>query len=242
MLVDKLPGSYSLGVLSIITRLRLIILYKVLSMRPYFIVKRILDFVFAMLLLILVWPIMLCAAIAIRVSSRGPVIFRQRRPGKDGKVFTVYKFRTMRVETEKDGRPLSDMERMTKVGSFLRKTSIDELPQLFNILRGEMSFIGPRPLLIQYLDYYTPEQMRRHEVTPGISGWAQVNGRNAISWEDRFKLDVWYVDNISFLLDAKIFFMTIKNVFSRSGINSSGGDTMPLFTGSGVKPYDLNKP
>lgn len=196
-------------------------------------IKRILDFVFAVILLIIASPIMLLAAIAIKLEDpNGPVLFKQKRPGKNAKIFTVYKFRTMRVETEKDGRPLTDMERMTKVGSFLRKTSIDELPQLFNILRGEMSFIGPRPLLIQYLELYTPEQMRRHEVTPGISGWAQVNGRNAISWEEKFKYDVWYVDNQSFLLDLKILFMTICNVLNRKGINNSQGDTMPLFAGS----------
>ncbi|WP_094549353.1 sugar transferase [Petroclostridium xylanilyticum] len=196
-------------------------------------VKRVLDFVFAVILLIITSPIMLLAAIAIKLEDpKGPVLFKQKRPGKNAKIFTVYKFRTMRVETEKDGKPLTDMERMTKVGSFLRKTSIDELPQLFNIIRGEMSFIGPRPLLVQYLEFYTPEQMRRHEVTPGISGWAQVNGRNAISWEEKFKLDIWYVDNQSFLVDFKILFMTIYNVLSRKGINNSQRDTMPLFVGS----------
>ena len=146
-------------------------------------------------------------------------------------IFEVYKFRTMRVETECDGKLLSDMERMTKVGSFLRKTSIDELPQLFNIIHGEMSFIGPRPLLVQYLEYYSPEQMRRHEVTPGISGWAQVNGRNAISWEEKFEYDVWYVDNQSFLLDLKIFWLTIYNVVKGKNVNNSQNDTMPDFKG-----------
>lgn len=196
-------------------------------------IKRMLDFIFALVLLIIASPIMLLAAIAIKLEApKEPVLFKQKRPGKNAKIFTVYKFRTMRVEIEKDGRTLTDMERMTKVGSFLRKTSIDELPQLFNIICGEMSFIGPRPLLAQYLELYTPEQMRRHEVTPGISGWAQVNGRNAISWEEKFKLDVWYVDNQSFLLDLKILLMTIYNVLKREGINNSQGDTMPYFTGS----------
>ena len=195
-------------------------------------VKRILDFVFAIILLVILSPIMLIAAIAIKIEdSNGPVLFKQKRPGKDAKIFTVYKFRTMKVETEKNGKPLTDMERMTKVGSILRKTSIDELPQLFNIIRGEMSFIGPRPLLVRYLELYTPEEMRRHEVLPGISGWAQVNGRNAISWEEKFKLDVWYVDNQSFLVDLKILFMTIYNILKREGINNSQGDTMPYFTG-----------
>lgn len=196
-------------------------------------VKRFLDFVFAIILLIILWPIMVIAAIAIKIEdSNGPVLFKQKRPGKDAKIFTVYKFRTMKVETEKNGKPLTDMERMTKVGSILRKTSIDELPQLFNIIRGEMSFIGPRPLLVRYLELYTPEQMRRHEVLPGISGWAQVNGRNAISWEEKFKLDVWYVDNQSFLVDLKILFMTIYNILKREGINNSKEDTMPYFMGS----------
>lgn len=198
-------------------------------MKPYIYVKRILDLIFAAILLVLLFPIMVVAALAIKLDSRGPVLFKQQRPGKDGKIFTVYKFRTMRVETEVNGRPLSDMERMTRVGALLRKTSIDELPQLFNILRGEMSFIGPRPLLVQYLDYYTPEQMRRHEVLPGLSGWAQVNGRNAISWEEKFRLDIWYVDHISFALDFKIFALTLWNVLTRKGINNSEKDTMPFF-------------
>jgi len=197
-------------------------------MKPYIFVKRTLDFIFSLILLVLVSPIMLGAAIAIKLNSPGPVFFRQIRPGKNGNIFTVFKFRTMRVETEKDGRRFSDMERMTKTGSFLRKTGIDELLQLFNILRGEMSFIGPRPLLLQYLDYYTPGQMRRHEVTPGISGWAQVNGRKAIIWEEKFKLDVWYVDLISFWIDVKIFFITVWNVLNRKRINNSQGDTMPF--------------
>ncbi|MGB9975793.1 sugar transferase [Thermovenabulum sp.] len=196
-------------------------------------IKRILDFIFAVILLIIASPIMLLAAIAIKIEDpKGPVLFTQKRPGKDAKIFTIYKFRTMKVETEKDGRKLTDFERMTKVGSFLRKASIDELPQLFNIIRGEMSFIGPRPLLVDYLKYYSKEQMRRHEVLPGISGWAQVNGRNAITWEEKFNYDIWYVDNLSFLVDLKILFMTIYNVLKREGINNSKFDTMPFFTGS----------
>ncbi|HHW69956.1 MAG TPA: sugar transferase [Clostridiales bacterium] len=195
-------------------------------------IKRILDFIFAIMLLIVLMPIMLVVSIAIKIEDpKGPILFKQERPGKDGKIFKVYKFRTMITETKRNGKELSDMERITKVGAFLRKTSIDELPQLFNIIRGEMSFIGPRPLLPQYLEYYTPEQMRRHEVKPGISGWAQVNGRNAISWEEKFELDVWYVDNQSFLLDLKIFCMTIYNVISGKGINNSQCETMPFFKG-----------
>ncbi|MGI6587883.1 MAG: sugar transferase [Peptococcia bacterium] len=204
-------------------------------MRPYLIVKRSLDFVFAVILLIVLSPLMLLVAIAIKLDSRGPVFFKQERPGKGARIFTIYKFRTMSVETEKAGKPLSDLARMTKVGSFLRKTSIDELPQLFNILKGEMSFIGPRPLLVEYLEYYSSEQKRRHEVKPGISGWAQVNGRNAISWEEKFKYDIWYVNNQSLLLDIKILFLTVYNVLRRKGINNSLGDTMPFFRGNKEK-------
>lgn len=201
-------------------------------MKTYLIFKRILDFVFAFILLIILSPIILLTAVAIKIESKGPVLFRQSRPGKNAKLFTIYKFRSMRVETEKNGKPLSDFERMTKVGNFIRKTSIDELPQLFNILKGDMSFIGPRPLLVQYLKYYTPEQARRHEVLPGISGWAQVNGRNAINWEDKFMYDVWYVDNVSFLLDLKILCLTIYYILNRIGINNSASETMKEFRGS----------
>ncbi|MFJ7681458.1 sugar transferase [Peribacillus butanolivorans] len=204
-------------------------------MNPYLIFKRILDFLFSIILLIFASPIMILAAISIKIESNGPSLFKQQRPGKDAKIFTVYKFRTMRIETEKDGYPLTDMERMTKIGSLLRKTSVDELPQLFNILRGEMSFIGPRPLLVKYLEYYSEEQMRRHQVTPGVSGWAQVNGRNTISWEEKFRFDIWYVDNISLSLDLKILWLTIHNVLNRKDINNSQGDTMPYFRGNTKK-------
>lgn len=201
-------------------------------MRPYLVVKRVVDWIIACLLIVLSSPIMLVASVALKISSKGPILFKQQRPGKNCKVFMVYKFRTMSLETDTNGELLPDIERMTKVGSFLRKTSIDELPQLFNILKGDMSFIGPRPLLVKYLEYYTPEQNRRHEVTPGISGWAQVNGRNTISWEEKFSYDVWYVDNINLMLDIKIVWKTVKNVLVREGINSSQTDTMPVFTGS----------
>ncbi|OMD74819.1 sugar transferase [Paenibacillus odorifer] len=201
-------------------------------MKPYLVVKKTLDWITACFLIILSSPIMLAATIAIKIGSKGPVLFRQKRPGKMGKIFTVYKFRTMSLETDQDGNLLPDILRMTRVGSFLRKCSIDELPQLFNILKGDMSFIGPRPLLVQYLKHYTPEQNRRHEVVPGISGWAQVNGRNTISWEEKFQYDVWYVDHISVSLDTKIVFKTIKNVLVREGINNSQNDTMPMFSGS----------
>jgi lipopolysaccharide/colanic/teichoic acid biosynthesis glycosyltransferase len=201
-------------------------------MKPYLVVKKGIDWIIAFLLIFIASPIMLVATISIKMGSKGPILFRQKRPGKNGKIFTVYKFRTMSLETDRDGKLLPDILRMTKVGSFLRKCSIDELPQLFNILKGDMSFIGPRPLLVQYLKHYTPEQNRRHEVVPGISGWAQVNGRNTISWEEKFRYDVWYVDHISFILDVKIVFRTIKNVLVREGINNSQNDTMPMFSGS----------
>lgn len=205
-------------------------------MKSYLVVKPILDFIFASLLLVLLAPVFVIAALIIKIDSPGPVFFRQERPGKDGKIFTVYKFRTMSVETEQDGRPLSDLERITGVGKILRKTSIDELPQLFNIFLGEMSFFGPRPLLVEYLIYYTPEQMRRHQVKPGVSGLAQVKGRNSISWEEKFQLDLWYVDHISFSLDCKIFLLTLIKILSRTGVNQSQNETMEEFKGTG----DLN--
>lgn len=206
-------------------------------MIPYIRIKRILDLVFSIILLILASPIMLCAAIALRLESQGPVLFKQARPGKDGVIFLIYKFRTMRVETEKDGRPLSDMERMTPLGTFLRKLSIDELPQLFNILKGDMSFIGPRPLLVRYLDRYTTRQRKRHDVTPGISGWAQVNGRNGVDWETRFKYDVWYVENISFGTDLKILLKTLGTVLARRGVNQSENQTMGEFGVDDTRKY-----
>ena len=198
-------------------------------MPSYVRVKRIMDLLFSIILLIAVSPIMLCAAIAIKLGSRGPVLFKQERPGKDRVIFTIYKFRTMRLEAEKDGHSLSDMERMTRAGAILRKLSVDELPQLFNILKGDMSFIGPRPLLVQYLERYTPEQMRRHDVTPGISGWAQIHGRNQVVWETRFKYDLWYVEHISFWLDLRIFLKTLAIVLKRSGVNQSKNQTMEEF-------------
>lgn len=196
-------------------------------------VKRAMDFTIALAGTVLTSPITLAAAILIKSNNDGPVLFKQERPGEKGKIFTVYKFRTMSEKRfGEDGRELTDFERMTKVGSFLRKTSIDELPQLFNILKGDMSFIGPRPLLTEYLDLYTDEQMRRHDVRPGISGWAQVNGRNTLTWEEKFNYDIYYVDHMSFALDAKIFFKTIKNVISEDGINSAEDNTMEKFKGS----------
>lgn len=198
-------------------------------MISYVKLKRVMDLLFSIILLIVVSPLMLCAVIAIRLESQGPVLFKQERPGKNGVIFRIYKFRTMCLETEQDGRPLSDIERMTRVGRVLRKISVDELPQLFNIIKGDMSFIGPRPLLVQYLERYTPEQMRRHNVTPGISGWAQINGRNGVGWETRFEYDVWYVENISFWTDFKIFLGTLAVILGRRGVNQSKSLTMEEF-------------
>ena len=196
-------------------------------------IKRSLDLITALFLVIILSPIMLIAAILIAVNRDGPILFKQERPGKDGKIFTVNKFRTMStVLRDKNGNELSDFDRMTKIGNILRKTSIDELPQLFNIIKGEMSFIGPRPLLKEYLELYSPEQMRRHKVLPGISGWAQVNGRNTLTWEEKFAYDVYYVDHYSFKMDLKIFIKTIENVVSQDGINSNSENTMEKFQGN----------
>ena len=196
-------------------------------------IKRSLDLITALFLVIILSPVMLIAAILIAVNRDGPILFKQERPGKDGKIFTVNKFRTMSTKLrDKNGNELSDFDRMTKIGNILRKTSVDELPQLFNIIKGEMSFIGPRPLLKEYLELYSPEQMRRHEVLPGISGWAQVNGRNTLTWEEKFAYDVYYVDHYSFKMDLKIFIKTIENVVSQDGINSNSENTMEKFQGN----------
>lgn len=195
-------------------------------------IKRLFDIIFAVILAIPSVLIIAACYIAIKLETKGPAFFVQQRPGYKGKIFKIYKLRTMIVETERDGKLLGDMERMTKSGHIIRKFSFDELPQLLNVLKGEMSFIGPRPLLTSYLPLYSIEQMRRHDVLPGISGWAQVNGRNELSWEQKFERDVYYVDHISFLLDIKIVYMTIKNVLKRQGINAGVSDTMALFTGS----------
>lgn len=165
----------------------------------------------------------------------GPVLFRQQRPGKDGKLFIIYKFRTMSIETFRSGIKLLDIERITKFGTFLRATSLDELPQIFNVLKGEMSFIGPRPLLVEYLEFYSPRQARRHDVLPGITGFAQVNGRNAITWAQKFEYDVFYVENICYAMDLKIIFKTILNVLKREGINSNNNVTMQVFSGNEPK-------
>lgn len=196
-------------------------------------IKRVLDFCIVLSVLLIIWPIFLLIIIWLHFVNRGAgAFFTQERPGKDGKIFKVIKFKTMTDERDANGNLLPDAERLTKVGRFVRSTSIDELPQLINVLKGDMALIGPRPLLPQYLPLYSKEQARRHEVRPGITGWAQVNGRNAISWTKKFELDVWYVDHCSFLLDMRIVFLTIKKVFIREGISQEGQATMEFFNGN----------
>lgn len=194
--------------------------------------KRIIDIIASAVGLILLSPVIAFVAWKISKKLGSPVLFRQVRPGLNGKPFTMVKFRTMRDAVDKNGNPLPDSERMTPFGNFLRSTSLDELPELWNVLKGDMSLVGPRPLLMEYLPLYSKEQARRHEVRPGVTGWAQINGRNAISWEEKFKLDVWYVDKQSFWLDVKILFLTVKKVFVRDGISAEGEATMSKFTGS----------
>lgn len=193
--------------------------------------KRFFDFVCALVGVILLSLVIAVTALLIRSKLGSPVIFKQQRPGLHGKPFFVYKFRTMTDERDESGELLPDSIRLTSFGQLLRKLSLDELPQLFNVLKGDISLVGPRPLLMEYLDLYSPEQARRHDVRPGITGWAQVNGRNAISWEEKFKLDIWYVDHRSFWLDIKILFMTVLKVFKSEGISQDGHATMPFFKG-----------
>lgn len=197
-------------------------------------VKSILDRLVAALALLFFSPLMLLVAIAIYIRMGRPIFFTQPRPGKDGCIFTFYKFRTMTNDRDFNGNLLPDEKRLTALGQFLRQTSLDELPQLWNVLKGDMSFVGPRPLLVKYLELYNLEQARRHEVKPGITGWVQVNGRNTLNWEEKFKLDIWYVDNWSLWLDLKILFLTIVKVVLREGINQEGYATMPEFTGKRV--------
>ncbi|MGJ1418417.1 sugar transferase [Sphingobacterium spiritivorum] len=197
-----------------------------------FFLKRLIDFLVALTGLILLSPIFLIVMISLYFANQGKPFFFQARPGINGKIFMIIKFKTMNDKKDKNGALLSDAERLTPIGAFVRKTSLDEIPQLINVLKGNMALIGPRPLLPQYLPLYSEEQKRRHDVRPGITGWAQINGRNAISWKRKFELDVWYVNNISFLLDLKIFFLTIKKVFVREGISQDGQATMEIFNGN----------
>lgn len=194
--------------------------------------KRIFDLILASVALILLSPIVFLLAYKIRKNLGSPVLFRQKRPGLNGKPFEMIKFRTMKDAMDEEGSSLPDEMRMTSFGNKLRQSSLDELPELWNVVKGDMSLVGPRPLLMQYLPLYNEEQARRHEVKPGVTGWAQINGRNAISWDDKFKLDVWYVDNRTFWLDIKIIFLTIKKVFVKEGISADGHVTIEPFKGN----------
>ena len=195
-------------------------------------IKRLLDFTLSILALIILSPVLLVTALLVRIKLGSPIIFHQERPGKSEKIFRLYKFRSMTDECDENGNLLPDDERLTRFGRTLRSTSLDELPELWNILRGDMSIVGPRPLLVKYLPLYNEEQRHRHDVRPGLTGWAQANGRNAISWEEKFKLDVWYVQHISFWVDVKVIFMTVKKVFCRDGISSETSVTMEEFSGT----------
>ncbi len=195
-------------------------------------IKRVVDIVGASVGIILVAPVLLVVSLLVLLTMGRPVLFRQQRPGLRGKPFTLYKFRTMRDARTASGELLPDDLRLTTFGKWLRSTSLDELPELFNVLKGEMSLVGPRPLLMEYLPRYSPEQARRHEVKPGITGWAQVNGRNALTWEEKFRMDVWYVDHWNLWLDMKILLLTIWKVLKREGISAEGSATMPVFTGN----------
>lgn len=197
--------------------------------RKYF--KRILDIVCSLGFILCFWWLYIAVAILVKRKLGSPVIFEQQRPGLNGKIFTMYKFRSMTDAKDKDGKLLSDAERLPKFGQLLRATSLDEIPEFINVLKGDMSLIGPRPLLVEYLERYNSEQKRRHEVRPGITGWAQVNGRNAISWEEKFKYDIEYVDKLNFLLDMRIVFLTIKKIVVKEGISQEGNATMEKFTG-----------
>jgi lipopolysaccharide/colanic/teichoic acid biosynthesis glycosyltransferase len=195
-------------------------------------IKRLFDLISSFLGVIILSPLLTIVSIVVLIKHGPPIIFKQTRPGKESKSFRFYKFRTMTNETDETGNLLPDKDRLTNFGNFLRKTSLDELPSLFNVLKGDMSLVGPRPLLMQYLPLYNEIQKRRHEVKPGITGWAQINGRNALSWQKKFELDVWYVDNQSFWLDLKILFLTFYKVFIREGISAEGEATMKPFTGN----------
>ena len=197
--------------------------------------KRPMDFILSLMSIIVLSPVLIIVGVLVRFKLGSPVLFKQKRPGLNEKIFTMYKFRTMTDEKDENGELLPDSVRLTKFGRMLRSTSLDEFPELFNILKGDMSIVGPRPLLIQYLELYNDHQKRRHEVRPGLSGHAQVNGRNAISWEDKFNLDVEYVDNVSFIGDWKIIFLTIKKVFIKEGISQEGQETVQYFAGNEEK-------
>lgn len=196
-------------------------------------IKRFTDMFAAGLAIVFLSPLLICVGLIVRIGLGSPILFKQSRPGLHGRPFKMYKFRTMLNATGPNGEPLPDSERLTRLGRFLRATSLDELPELYNVLRGDMSLVGPRPLLMEYLTHYTPYQARRHEVRPGVTGWAQVNGRNALSWEERFELDVWYVEHQSLALDFRILAMTILKVLKREGVTEPGEATMTRFRGAG---------
>lgn len=199
------------------------------------VIKRLLDILFSLLVLVLFSPILILISLLVLITLGTPILFRQKRPGYKSKIFEIFKFRTMRSGLDQDGNPLPDEQRITSLGKALRSISLDELPEVINILRGEMSWVGPRPLLVEYLDRYNTEQIRRHDVLPGLTGWAQIHGRNVLTWEDKFTLDVWYVDNWSLWLDIKIFFMTIWKVITREGINQAGHISAEVFMGNKEK-------
>jgi lipopolysaccharide/colanic/teichoic acid biosynthesis glycosyltransferase len=205
---------------------------RLIELRDLGLIKRFFDVMVAATALVALSPLFALLALLIRFKLGSPVLFRQIRPGLHGEPFQMVKFRTMRDAVDESGKPLPDAERLTGFGRKLRSTSLDELPELWNVLKGDMSLVGPRPLLMEYLPLYSPDQRRRHEVRPGITGWAQVNGRNAISWDEKFRLDIWYVDNLSLLLDLRILALTVRKVFAREGISGQGEVTMSRFTGS----------
>ncbi len=202
--------------------------------------KFIFDRIVSLLALVVLSPFLIVLAVLVWINLGWPVIFAQQRPGYKGRIFRLFKFRSMRSTHDAQGNLLPDEARLTKLGRFMRSASLDELPELFNVMIGEMSLVGPRPLLVEYLERYSPEQARRHDVLPGITGWAQVNGRNALSWEDKFRLDVWYVDHHTFWLDIRILFMTIGKVFKREAINTPGSATAPIFMGSEKSDHKNN--
>lgn len=200
--------------------------------------KRLFDFVVSLGALIVLSPVLLTVGVLVRIKLGSPILFSQRRPGRGGQIFTMWKFRSMIDARDVAGNPRNDAERLTSFGKWLRASSLDELPELWNILRGDMSLVGPRPLLVEYLPLYSTDQARRHEVRPGLTGWAQVNGRNALSWDEKFRLDVWYVDHRTFWFDMKVIGLTALRVFHRQGISASGEATMPRFTGKSVGDFD----
>ena len=204
-------------------------------------IKRVVDLVIATIALVVLSPAMLMTAIIVRIRLRSPILFSQIRPGYRGRPFRMYKFRTMLDSRDASGKPLPDEQRMTPLGEFLRSSSLDELPELWNVIRGDMSLVGPRPLMMAYLDRYSPEQARRHDVKPGLTGWAQINGRNSISWDEKFRLDVWYVDNQSLMLDIRILWMTLWAVLFRQGVSAEGHATMPEFLGPEALSVDTDE-